>query len=208
VCSRYLPTFVAESFGVLTPARVYACGVDETLAILALGSSRADRSGTYRISPACRRVVAETERLAGLLDPRAVVFTGWAPSGGISEAEQMRAHWRGPPVELVEERTASSTAENAARTLPLLRERGIRRAVVVCTPLHLYRARWFFQRLFHAHGIETSFRTARVLPTPGAAIWELAALSVRSRQLRAAQTENHEPEGQLRRHGSGTVPRT
>jgi uncharacterized SAM-binding protein YcdF (DUF218 family) len=168
--------------------------VDASLAIIALGSSRAAGRRSYRISPACRRVVAETARLTGQLGPRAVVFTGWSPDGGISEAEQMRALWRGPDVELVVETTASSTAENAARTLPLLRERGIHRAVVVCTPLHLYRARWFFQRLFHAHGIETTFRAARVLPTPGAAIWELAALSVRSRQLRAAHLESEDSQ--------------
>jgi uncharacterized SAM-binding protein YcdF (DUF218 family) len=168
--------------------------VDETLAIVALGSSRAARAGSYRISPACRRVVVETERLARELHPRAVVFTGWSPNGGISEAEQMRALWKGPDVELAVEPTASSTAENAARTLPLLRARGIRRVVVVCTPLHLYRARWFFQRLFHAHGIETSFRAARVLPTPGAAVWELAALSVRTRQLRAARLESDDSQ--------------
>lgn len=168
--------------------------MNEELAIIALGSSRAARAGSYRISPACRRVVAEAERLARQLDPRAVVFTGWAPDGGTSEAEQMRALWRGPEVELVVETTASSTAENAARTLPLLRERQIRRAVVVCTPLHLYRARWFFQRFFHAHGIETTFRAARVLPTPGAAIWELAALSVRSRQLRATRLDSDDSQ--------------
>ena len=37
----------------------------------------------------------------------------------------MRAAWRGPDVELVVEPTASITAENAARTLPLLVERGV-----------------------------------------------------------------------------------
>jgi uncharacterized SAM-binding protein YcdF (DUF218 family) len=168
--------------------------MDGPLAIVALGSSRAAGTGLYRISPACRRVVTEAERLARQLRPRAVVFTGWSPDGGTSEAEQMRALWRGPEVELVVEPTASSTAENAARALPLLRERGIQGAVIVCTPLHLYRARWFFQRLFHAHGIETTFRVARVVPTPGAAIWELAALSVRSRQLRAARLESEETQ--------------
>ena len=92
------------------------------------------------------------------------------------------------------EPTASTTAENAARTLPLVSERGIHRAVVVCTPLHLYRARWFFRRLYADQGIETTFRAARVLPTPSAAVWELVALSVRSRQLRAAQTESDDPQ--------------
>ena len=40
----------------------------------------------------------------------------------------MRAAWQGPAVELVVEPTASITAENAARTLPLLLERGDRAA--------------------------------------------------------------------------------
>ena len=34
----------------------------------------------------------------------------------------------------------------------LLVERGIRRVVVVCAPLHLYRTRYFFSRLFEPHG--------------------------------------------------------
>ena len=101
----------------------------------------------------------------------------------------MRALWRGPDVELVVEPTASTTAENAARTLPFLRERGLLEAVVVCTPLHLYRARWFFRRVYAARGIGTSFTTPPTLPTLSAFVWELGALTVRSRQLRAAEQE-------------------
>lgn len=167
--------------------------MDETLAIVALGSSRADSSGAYRISRGCRRVVAEAERLARQLGPRTIVFTGWSPDGGLSEAEQMRMLWRGPSeVQALIEPSASTTAENAARSLTLLREREIRRVVVVCTPLHLYRARWFFRRLYWTHQIETDFRVARVLPTPAAVVWELAALSVRSRQLRHARLETED----------------
>jgi uncharacterized SAM-binding protein YcdF (DUF218 family) len=159
------------------------------VALVVLGNSRFERSGRYRISRACRRVVADAERLAGRLEPRVVVFSGWAPDGGASEAEQMRALWRGPDVELVVEPTASTTAENAVRTLPLLRKRGIEQAVVVCTPLHVYRARWLFRRLYAAHGIGTSFHAARIVPTPSALAWRLAALTIRSRQLRAAEAE-------------------
>ena len=101
----------------------------------------------------------------------------------------MRALWRGPEVELEVEPTASTTAENAARTLPFLREHDLLEAVVVCTPLHLYRARWFFRRLYTARGIQTSFTTPPTLPTLSAFVWELGALTVRSRQLRAAEQE-------------------
>jgi uncharacterized SAM-binding protein YcdF (DUF218 family) len=134
-------------------------------------------------------VVAHAERLAKRNRPEVVVFSGWAPADGESEAAQMRALWRVDDVEIVLEETASTTAENASRTLPLVLARGIERALVVCTPLHLYRARWFFRRLYGPHGIETRFEVPRLLPTPSSLAWELGALTVRSRQLRAAEEE-------------------
>jgi uncharacterized SAM-binding protein YcdF (DUF218 family) len=156
----------------------------QRLALVVPGHSRRDR-----ISRTCRRLVAEAERLAEQVRPDVVVFSGWSPAGGSSEAEQMRALWHGPDAELVVEPTAATTAQNAARTLPLLLERGVGRAVVVSAPLHGYRVRWFFRRLYEAHGIETSFHAPRIPPTPFALAWELGALTVRSRQLRAAQAE-------------------
>ena len=101
----------------------------------------------------------------------------------------MRTAWRGPDVELVTEATASVTAQNASRTLPLLLERGIERALVICAPLHLYRARFFFSRLYGPRGVETIFRRAPVAPRPRAALWELGAAAVCRRQLRAAEAE-------------------
>jgi uncharacterized SAM-binding protein YcdF (DUF218 family) len=158
--------------------------VKAPLALVVPGHSRRGR-----ISATCRTLVAEAERLAEVLEPDLVVFSGWSPVGGVPEADQMRELWRGPEAELVVESTAATTAQNAARTLPLLLERGVERAVVVSTPLHRYRLAWFFRRLYEGHGIETSFRAARIAPTPFAVAWELGALSVRSRQLRAAQAE-------------------
>jgi len=158
-------------------------------AIVVPGNGMLGRGGAYRITRSCRRLVAEAERLALSHSPRVVVFSGWAPGGGPSEAEQMRALWRGPAVELVTEETATTTAENAARTLPILLERDIRRAIVVCTPVHLFRARWLFRRIYGAHGVSVSFRVVPVAPTPGAVAWELGALTVLSRQLRAAAAE-------------------
>ena len=157
--------------------------------LIVLGSSRRDRAGAYRISPACRRVVAHATRLAERDRTRLVLFSGWAPDGGVSEAVQMRALWRRQDGEVVLEETASTTAENASRTLPLVRDRGVDRVTVVSTPLHLYRARWFFRRLYSAAGIETAFEVPRILPTPSSLVWELGALAFRSRQLRAAEEE-------------------
>jgi uncharacterized SAM-binding protein YcdF (DUF218 family) len=161
----------------------------KTTAIVVPGNGAFEADGAYRITPRCRRVVAEAERLAERYSPRAVAFTGWAPDGSVSEAEQMRDAWRGRDVELLVEPSATITAENAARTLPLLVERGIERALVVTTPLHLYRARYFFRRLYAAHGIDTRFRVAPVAPSLHMLAWELVALTARSRQLRAAEAE-------------------
>lgn len=126
-----------------------------------------------------RRLVATGARIARDLEARTVVFSGWS-----GEAQEMRALWLGPEAELVLEEDAETTAQNAARTLPLLRERGVTLAVVVCAPTHLPRARWIFRRIYLRHGIEVRFAAARVLPTPGALVWELAALGVAARQVR------------------------
>ena len=166
---------------------VYLGGMPRT-AIVVPGHGTYEPVG-YRISSRCRRLVATAERLALRLDPTAVVFTGWSPLGGPSEAEQMRDAWRGPDVELVVEPTATVTAENAARTLPLLLDRGIERAIVLCAPFHYPRTRYFFRRLYAARGIEARIRTVPVARSPRALAWELAALPLARRQLRRALAE-------------------
>jgi uncharacterized SAM-binding protein YcdF (DUF218 family) len=158
-------------------------------AIVVLGHGGLDADGVHRISDRCRLLVREAERLAELVEPDVVVFTGWSAVGGSSEAEQMRDAWRGRDVELVVEPTARYTAENASRTLPLLLERGVRRAVVVCAPLHLVRTRILFGRLYRDRGVSTRFRVARIPPSLHAVAWELGALPLVPRQLRAARAE-------------------
>jgi uncharacterized SAM-binding protein YcdF (DUF218 family) len=159
------------------------------LAIVVPGNARFDLDGAWTITGRCRRLVHEAERLAARHDARAVVFTGFSPGSGASEAEQMRDAWAGPEVELVVEPTATLTAENAARTLPLLVERGINRAVVVCAPLHSFRTRLFFGRVYRRYGIETRVHVVRMPPTARDLTWELGAIPFCRTQLRAAQAE-------------------
>jgi uncharacterized SAM-binding protein YcdF (DUF218 family) len=152
-----------------------------TPALVVLGNS---------VSGACRPLVAEAERAAARVGAEVVVFSGWSGDDGPSEAERMRALWRGSPtVELVLEETASTTAQNAARSLPLLLERGLTEAIVICSPLHLLRARWIFRKFYREHGVAVRFQLARVAPTPGALVWELGAFTVAARQVRAARAE-------------------
>jgi len=161
----------------------------ERTAIVVLGHGRLDRHGVHRISTRCLRLVHEAELLASGVGPDVVVFSGWSPSGGVSEGEQMRDAWRGPAVEVVAETTARSTAENAARTLPLLLDRGIVRAIVVCAPTHLLRTRLLFGRLYRRAGVEPTFRVAPIRPTLGSIAWELAALPFLPLELRVAENE-------------------
>jgi uncharacterized SAM-binding protein YcdF (DUF218 family) len=157
-------------------------------AIVVLGNG-GRRRGSPSITPACLELVREAERIAARREVDVVVLTGGSRGAGPSEAEQMRAAWNRPAVELVVEPTAWITAENAARTLPLLLEREVEHAVVVCAPLHLYRTRFFFSRLFEPHGIQTSFHVAPVEQGARAVAWEIAAAPLCRRQLRAARAE-------------------
>ena len=157
-------------------------------AIVVLGNG-GRRRGSPSITPACLELVREAERIAAAHSVDVVVLTGGSRGAAPSEADQMRAAWNGPDVELVVEPTAWITAENAARTLPLLLEREIERAVVVCAPLHRYRTRFFFSRLFEPLGIQTSFHVATVAQGARAFAWEIAAAPLCRWQLRAARAE-------------------
>ena len=120
----------------------------------------------------------DAERAAARAGAELVVFSGR------NEAEHMRSLWHGPDVELVVDETATTTAENAAHTLPTLLERDVSEVIVVCAPAHALRAGWIFRRIYGAHGIRVRVRPARVLPTPAALVYELGAATVARRQVR------------------------
>ena len=158
-------------------------------AVVVLGHRTLGSDGVHRISARCVRLVREAEGLVSTGGADVVVFSGWSSTGGPSEGEQMRDEWRGPDVELVVEPTARHTAENAARTLPLLLERGVGRAVVVCAPSHLPRTRLLFGRLYRSSGVHVAFRTAPLALSIRSIIWELGALPFVPLQLRSARAE-------------------
>ena len=166
-----------------------ACVTSEKTAIVVPGHGWLYLDGVHRISPRCLRLVREAERLARSTGAEVVVFTGWSPTGGLSEAEQMRDAWNGPAVELVVEPTARSTAENAARTLPLLLERGVGRVLVVCAPPHIFRTRLLWGNLYRGSGVGVAFRVARQVPTLRSIAWEVAALPFLPLQVLTARAE-------------------
>jgi hypothetical protein len=136
------------------------------------------------------RCLDAAARLAERRMPRAVVFSGWAPDGGASEAEQMLEAWPGRrDVELVLEPTATITAENMSRTLPLLLDRNVREVDLVCGAIHLPRVRYFFGGVYPRFGIRCRYRVVREAPAPSTLAWEAAAVTVMRRQRRAARAE-------------------
>ena len=161
----------------------------EITAIVVPGHGWLDLDGVHRISRRCLRLVREAEQLARSTGAEVVVFSGWSPSGGPSEAEQMMDAWDGPAVELVVEPTARWTAENAARTLPLLLDRAVHRAFVICAPPHLVRTRLLFSGVYRGRGVDVGFRVARQTPTFRSIVWELAALPFVPLQFLAARAE-------------------
>ena len=159
-------------------------------AIVVPGPGAFGADGAYRITYACHRLIDHAARLADALDPAVVVLSGWSASGGESEAAQMAAAWSGrTDVEVVAEETAANTAENMARTLPLLEVRGVTQATVVCLPLHRMRVAYFFCGVYPRFGIAARVSSPRVAPTVAALGWEVVALSVARRQRRAALAE-------------------
>jgi uncharacterized SAM-binding protein YcdF (DUF218 family) len=161
----------------------------EKTAIVVPGHGWRDLDGVHRISRRCLRLVREAELLASNTGAEVVVFSGWSSTGGPSEAEQMRDAWGGPAVDLVVEPTARSTAENAARTLPLLLERAVGNALVVCAPWHLLRARLLFSGIYRGSGLDVAFRVARQSPTLRSIAWEIGALPFFPVQVLLARAE-------------------
>ena len=157
--------------------------------IVVLGYHEIAADGSHGISDICRAGVRRAEALAAHVKPRAVVFTGWSSTGGASEAEQMAAAWSGrTDVELIRESHAENTAENAVRTIEVLRGLdGPLDVLVVCSIRHFPRARYFFSRLFRRHGYRVGFAYV-ASPLPSAALWrhELGSITRMVGDRRAA----------------------
>lgn len=61
------------------------------------------------------------------------------------------------PENIILERRASSTYENAVYSLDILKEKGWRSAIVVTSPYHLRRTRFIFEKVFARTNIRLSF---------------------------------------------------
>jgi uncharacterized SAM-binding protein YcdF (DUF218 family) len=167
--------------------------------IVVLGYHEIGDDGRHGISPICRAAVRRAEALAAEAPPRAVIFTGWSSTGGPPEAEQMAAEWQGrSDVALIREPQAVNTAENAVRSLELVRAiDGASEVVLVCSIRHFPRVRFFFDRLYRSHGYVTRYRYV-VRPLPSLPLWHHELLSLvrmaRDRRRALRLLEDAHPE--------------
>ena len=159
--------------------------------IVVLGYHEFGDDGRHGISSICRAAVRRAEELAAKaeLPPRAVIFTGWSSDGGPAEADQMAEEWTGRrDVSLIREPRAVNTAENAVRSLELVRAiEGTPEVVLICSIRHFPRVRFFFGRLYRRYGYKTRYRyVVRPLPSLPLVRHELSSIARMARDRRRA----------------------
>jgi glucosamine-6-phosphate deaminase len=121
-----------------------------------LGHREPSISAEHRISHESLARVHRAEWIARNRPTLAAILTGYTATGGLSEAEQMRAAWRVADVPPVLEVAGRDTAENATRSLPLVLALGDARRVTVVTSAWHLRAPYHF-RAWRRHGLDVGF---------------------------------------------------
>jgi glucosamine-6-phosphate deaminase len=155
-------------------------------AVIVLGHRESGVSAAHRISDESLARLRRAERACRVDTPRAVILTGYTRTPrGLAEAEQMKAEWTLPDVPAVLEDAGRNTAENASRSLPLVRAIGdVRRVTVVTSAWHL-RAPYFFAP-YRTLGLRLSFSWAFHGPWPRMLWQELHGVrSIRGQRRRA-----------------------
>ena len=164
---------------------------------MVLGYHELGDDGRHGISSICRAAVRRAEQLAEREPPRAVIFTGWSSTGGPAEADQMAEEWQGRrDIALLREPRAVNTAENAVRSLEIVRAiEGASEVVLVCSIRHFPRVRFFFGGLYRRHGYRTRYRyVVRPLPSLPLVRHELSSIARMVRDRRRALRLLNEPD--------------
>jgi glucosamine-6-phosphate deaminase len=161
-------------------------------ALIVLGHREPSISPEHRISDESRARLRRAERDCRRDPPRAVILTGYTRSGGRSEAEQMQEEWSLREVPVLLEDAGRNTAENASRSLPIIRAIGaIRRVMVVTSAWHL-RTPYFFAP-YRVFGLRLAFRLTPHGSWPRMLWHELRNLPALRRERRRAMAEMRLP---------------
>jgi hypothetical protein len=164
-------------------------------AVIVLGHREQGISAEHRISQETRARLGRAERACRDDCPRAVILTGYTRTPhGLAEAEQMKAEWKLHDVPALLEDAGRNTAENATRSLPLIRAiADIRRVTVVTSAWHV-RAPYFFA-FYRSLGLRLSFSWAVHGPWPRLLWQELRGLpAMRAQRDRAIAEMRLPPE--------------
>jgi glucosamine-6-phosphate deaminase len=162
--------------------------------VIVLGHREPGISAEHRISDESRARMRRAERYCRSHQPRAVVLTGFSRTpAGLSEAEQMEAEWRLPDIPVLLEDAGRNTAENASRSLPIIRAIGELRRVTVVTSAWHFRAPYFFAP-YRALGLRLSFAPAfHGLPAAHLLIGEIVQVPIMRRHRRDAMSQMRLP---------------
>ncbi len=156
--------------------------------VVVLGHRDPGFSHEHRISRESLGRVQRAEWVAQRRQTRAAVLTGYTSTGGLSEAEQMRAGWRLPGVPALLEVAGRNTAGNAACSLPIvLALGGIREVTVVTSAWHV-RAPYMFAP-WRDHGLRVRFAVDWRGDWPRMLARELHEARAASRERREAFAE-------------------
>ena len=121
-----------------------------------LGHREPSISAEHRISHESLGRVHRAEWVAQRRPTLAAILTGYTSTGGLSEAEQMRAAWHVAGVPPLLEVAGRDTAENATRSLPLVLALGDARRVTVVTSAWHLRAPYHFNA-WREYGLEVRY---------------------------------------------------
>jgi uncharacterized SAM-binding protein YcdF (DUF218 family) len=147
--------------------------------VAVLGYSGRD---TGRLHPICASRLAFARQLAREEQP--VILSGWARRpAGRSEAELMREAWPTPRGQLVCDRTARSTADNAANVVAAADALGASELVVVTSGWHRPRTRILFQAALRGQRVRLSVEGAPGPRPPAVVARELVCLAFLPFQL-------------------------
>ena len=118
--------------------------------VAVLGYSGRD---TSKLHPICAGRLARAQELAG--DGETVILSGWARHpAGTFEADLMRGAWSAPGVVFVSDRTAGTTAGNAANVAAAAEALGASELVVVTSRWHRRRAGILFRSALRGRPVQ------------------------------------------------------
>lgn len=157
--------------------------------VAVLGYSSRNSPGLH---PICAGRLAHAERVAR--DGQAVILSGWGRrNGGTSEAELMRAAWRRPGAVLHSDRTARSTAGNAANVAAAAGALGAEELVVVTSRWHRRRAGILFRAALRGQQVRLSVEGAPGPRPPAVVARELVCLAFVPFQLLRVRRAGRRP---------------